>query len=276
VTYAGINLTGVAITAYLRAYEPPRAFSDEEADRWLAEDPPRRGSEEGQRWLLLSGLPSEEVTARSETAIVIKAGEGVLICPRRTRLRMLAGLLAFRNSVPEEVAEAFVPEEEARRAARELAQLGENQPELRSHILHANWHVPLRWFTAFDDTERVLTEDQDGLRVRYETTVAAAKLRLARAVAILEDAGIAEDGIIDAVRELGEWVEGFDDEGMLELDYGSVASMFEADDLVEDRCASLVWQCLEALETGDMTKAAKIFEILSDRWGAARAREVVN
>ncbi len=159
-TYAGINLTRVAITAYLRAYEPPRAFSDEEADRWLSQDSPRRGSEDAQRWLLLSGLPSEEVTARNETAIVIKGGEGVLICPRRTRLRMLAGLLAFRNSVPEEVAEAFVPEEEARRAARELA----------------------------------------------------------------------------------EWVEGIDDEGMLELDYGSVASMFEADDLVEDRCASLVWQ----------------------------------
>lgn len=212
----------------------------------------------------------------AESAIVVKADDAVLICPRRTRLRMLAGVLAFRNSVPEEVADAFVPETEARRAAHELAQLGEVQPDLRSHILHANWHVPLRWFTAFDDSERVLTEDQDGLRIRYETTVAAAKLRLARGVGILEEAGIAEDGVIDAVRELSEWVDGFDDEGMLELDYGSVASIFDPDDLVEDRCAKLVWQCLEALEENDLARAAKIFDMLSERWGAARAREVVN
>jgi hypothetical protein len=206
----------------------------------------------------------------------VNSDDKVLICPRRTRLRMLAGLIAFRNSLPDEVADAFVPEEEARRAARELANLGDEQPRLRSHILHANWHVPLRWFTAFDDSERVLTEDHEGLRVRYETTIVAAKLRLHRAVRILEEAGLAEEGVIDAVRELAEWLQEFDDDGMLELDYGSVASMFEPDDLVEDRCAKLVWQCLEALDTGDIARASKIFELLSERWGAARAREVVN
>lgn len=267
----------MAITSYLRAYEPPSAFPSEEADRWLAQEHAAPDTDEAQRWVLLSGLPSRDATASGESAIVVKGGDGgVLICPRRTRLRMLAGLIAFRNSLPEEVAEAFVPEEEARRAAHELANLGESQPRLRSHILHANWHVPLRWFTAFDDSERVLTEDDEGLRIRYETTIAAAKLRLSRAVGILEEAGIAEDGVIDAVRELGEWVQDFDDDGMLELDYGSVASVFEPDDLVEDHCSKLVWECLEALGTGDMGKAAEIFEMLSDRWGAARAREVVN
>lgn len=267
----------MAISAYLRAYEPPSAFPSEEADRWLSQGVAAREADDAQRWLLLTGLPSQDETAPAEGAIVVKGGDGgVLICPRRTRLRMLAGLIAFRNSLPDEVAEAFVPEEEARRAARELANLGDAQPKLRSHILHANWHVPLRWFTAFDDSERVLTEDHDGLRVRYETTIAAAKIRLSRAIGILEDAGIGEDGVIDAVRELGEWVQDFEDDGMLELDYGSVASMFEPDDLVEDRCSKLVWECLEALDVGDMERAAKIFEQLSERWGAARAREVVN
>ena len=267
----------MAITAYLRAYEPPTAFPTDEAERWLTQEAAERRADDAQRWVLLSALPTPDATASREGAIVVKGGDGgVLICPRRTRLRMLAGLIAFRNSLPDEVADAFVPEEEARRAARELANLGESQPKLRSHILHANWHVPLRWFTAFEDSERVLTEDHDGLRVRYETTIAAAKLRLSRAVGILEEAGVAEDGVIDAVRELGEWLQDFDDEGMLELDYGSVATMFEPDDLVEDRCSKLVWECLEALDTGDMAAASAIFETLSERWGAARAREVVN
>lgn len=267
----------MAITAFLRAYEPVSAFPSEEADRWLAQEEAARGADDAQRWVLLSALPSPDATASGEGAIVVKGGDGgVLICPRRTRLRMLAGLIAFRNSLPDEVAEAFVPEEEARRAAHELANLGDSQPRLRSHILHANWHVPLRWFTAFDDSERVLTEDHDGLRIRYETTIAAAKLRLSRAIGILEEAGIAEDGVIDAVRELGEWVQDFDDEGMLELDYGSVASIFDPDDLVDDRCSKLIWECLDALDVDDMDKASKIFETLSERWGAARAREVVN
>jgi hypothetical protein len=265
----------VAITAYLRAYEPPEAFTPEEVERWLrTEDGAPVENHDARRWFLMSSIPT--VDASAEGAIVVQEGEGVLICPRRTRLRMLAGVLAFRNSLPDEVADAFVPEEEARRAAHELATLGDSQPRLRSHILHSNWHVPLRWFTAFDDSERVLTEDHDGLRVRYETSLASAKVRLTRAIEILEGAGIADDAVVEAVKELSEWVEGFVDYGRLELDYGSVASIFDPDDLVEDRCSRQVWQCLEALETGDIGRASRIFETLSERWGAARAREVVN
>src|SRR3712207_8353667 len=111
---------------------------------------------------------------------------------------MLAGLLAFRNSVPEEIAEAFVPETQARKAAHELASLGEESPGVRSHILHANWHVPLRWFVAFDDGERILTEDSEGLRIRYETSLAEATGRLETALEILEESWV-DDGVVDEI-----------------------------------------------------------------------------
>jgi hypothetical protein len=188
---------------------------------------------------------------------------------------MLAGLIAFRGSLPEEVADAFVPEAEARRAAQELAALGENQPELKSHILHANWHVPLRWFSAFSDSERILTEDKDGLRVRYEASVANSKARLARSLEILEASGI-DVGITDAVRELLEWLSQFDSRGVLELDYASVAGIFTDDDLVEDRSAGEVWECLDALESGDVVRAGRVFSTLTDRWTEVRAHEVLN
>jgi len=188
---------------------------------------------------------------------------------------MLAGLLAFRNSIPEEVAEAFVPEEEARRAAHELAALGEQHPDVKSHILHANWHVPLRWFAAFDDSERILTEDKDGLRIRYETRLQEATLRLRNALTVLENSFI-DDSVTSAVRELLEWLEEFRSDGLLELDYASVASMFGDEDLLEDRSAGEVATCIEALEAGDVVKAGRLFSTLTDRWTEVRAQEVIN
>jgi hypothetical protein len=188
---------------------------------------------------------------------------------------MLAGLVAFRGSVPDEVADAFVPEAQARLAASELADLEETDPEVRSHIVHANWHVPLRWFSAFDDSHRILTEDRRGLRIRYESPLSAAKLRLGRALEILEGSWI-DDQIVVSMKELMEWLDGFTEEGLLELDYGSVAATFRDEDLVEDHSAAEVWSCLDALEAGDVVKAGRVFGVLTDRWTEVRAREVVN
>jgi hypothetical protein len=265
-------------TSYLRVYQPLSAFPAEEREQWLQQDagddlPDVRAS---RRWLISAALPDRTLlSAPTEGAIVRRDGEDILVCPWRTSLRMLAGLLAFRNSIPDEVAEAFVPESEARRAAHELATLGEEHPEVRSHILHANWHVPLRWFAAFEDSERILTEDKDGLRVRYETSLDNARTRLTRALTILENSWI-DDGVTAAIRELTEWLEEFDGGGLLELDYGTVAGMFGDEDLVEDRSASEVGACLDALDAEDILRAGRMFGILTDRWTEVRAREVVN
>ena len=259
-------------------YQPLEAFSAEERELWLREpmNAQARDALASKRWLIRASLPDEGLYgAPAGGAFIRGEGESVLICPWRTNLRMLAGLLAFRNSMPDEIAEAFVPEPQARFAAHELASLGEEHPEVRSHILHANWHVPLRWFAAFDDTERILTEDKDGLRVRYETPLANAISRLARAVSVLENSWI-DDGVISAVRELHEWLSDFERDGLLELDYSSVAGMFSDDELVEDHSAGEVASCLEALEGEDVVRAGKLFGTLTDRWTEARAKEVVN
>ncbi len=265
-------------TSYLRVYEPLWAFAPEEREQWAAHssEAEARDFAAARRWLLVGAMPSVDApTAMREGAFTRKVDGEVLICPWRTRLRMLAGLLAFRGSMPEEVADAFVPEVEARRAAHELADIGERFPEVKSHILHANWHVPLRWFAAFEDTGRILTEDKDGLRVRYETSIGEGRTRLRRCLGILESSWI-EDGVTEAVRELVEWLGQFAEEGLLELDYGSVARIFSDEELLEDHSAGDVWECLDALETGDVVKAGRIFGLMTDRWTEVRAHEVVN
>ena len=227
-------------------------------------------------WLVSAALPSGGLGARlSEGCFIRRLDDKVFVCPWRTRLRMLAGLLAFRGSVPEEIADAFVPRAEAERAAHELAAMGERDPEMKSHILHANWHVPLRWFAAFDPSERTLIEDRRGLRIRYEAPLGDAQRRLARALEILESSPI-DDGVTDAVRELSAWLNEFSAEGLLELDYAGVSSAFDSDELVNDQSAAEVWTCLGALASGDLLRAGETFEALSERWTEIRALEVVN
>jgi hypothetical protein len=265
-------------TSYVRVYEPLAAFPEDERAQWLSHVKEGDVGEEStsRRWLIGGSLPmGEPLTGPTEGAFVRNVGGEVLICPWRTRLRMLAGLLAFRKSVPEEIAEAFVPERIARRAASELSLLGERHPEARSHILHANWHVPLRWFAAFDDSERILTEDTRGLRIRYETSIELAMTRLARAMEILEDSWI-DDAVTDAVRELLEWVSGFSSAGLLELDYGTVAQMMTAEELLEDHSAAEVAVCLEALGAGDFIGAGRAFATLTEKWSGVRVHEVLN
>lgn len=271
------SIGGMVAISYLRVYEPADTFPAAERTRWLEPSEALVNHERAaaQRWLLAGSLPSEPLITPHEGAFVRVIEGRTFVCPWRTKIRMLAGLLAFRGSIPEEVADVFVPEAQARDAAHALATLGEDHPEIRSHILHANWHVPLRWFVPFDETERLLTEDKEGLRIRYETSLPDARGRLERAVDVLESAWI-DSAVTDAVRELLAWLEGFSEEGLVELDYGSVASSFTHEDLLEDRSVADVWVCIDALAAGDVVRAGRMFSTLTDRWTEVRAMEVVN
>lgn len=265
-------------TAYLRVYLPLSEIEGLEGGEAWPTDEEQDANEltTAKQWLLRSHLPSlEPFPSPLEGAFVKKVGDDTLICPWRTKLRMLAGLLAFRGSVPDEVADAFVSEDEAHRAAHELAMLEETHPDVRNHIIHANWHVPLRWFAAFGESDRILTEDKRGLRIRYEASLVDAKARLTRAFEILEASWI-DDGVTSAVKELSGWLDEFGDEGLIELDYGSVAGLFNDEELLEDHSATEVWACLDALEGGDLVRAGQTFADLTERWSEIRALEVAN
>jgi hypothetical protein len=265
-------------TAYLRVYEPLDSFPATERYRWEAQSIEDDAVDllVSRKWLITAALPSGEASsALDERAFVRHIDGRVLVCPWRTRLRMLTGLLAFRNAVPDEVADAFVPEMEAQQAARELAAMDERAPGMRSHIIHANWHVPLRWFGAFEDTDRIIVEDKGGLRLRYETSTHEARTRLDRTLQTLEGSDI-DEGVVDAVRELLDWLSVFSDDGLVELDYGSVARMFGDEELLEDRSAAELGQCLLALEEGDQSRAGRIFATLSERWSEVRSLEILN
>ncbi len=158
--------------AELRVYQPLEAFPAEEQAQW-------------ERYIV-AGAPHEVRTRYADLAtpaglgFVHPTGEdgahvkvidgAYFVCPERTRLRVLAGLIAFREAAPFEGAEAFVPDREMRRLRRRLHRMRRKNPGQIAAIMQSPWHVPVRWFVLFDDDERRLTETGIHHRLSYLTT----------------------------------------------------------------------------------------------------------
>src|SRR5919112_1183149 len=158
-TYTPLTMKGHAFTAYLRIYQPLAAFPPRERAEWAAYVEAGQvlpasllvGREERRGLARALGLT---VGADREHALVERVGDVVFLCPLRTELRTLQSLVAFSSSVPEEVADAFVPAGDVERAEQTLERWESERPGSRSHIQQAAWHVPLPWFALFEDGER--------------------------------------------------------------------------------------------------------------------------
>jgi hypothetical protein len=266
-------------SSFLRVYEPLDEFAPKERARWQAYID--RGArlpskvmyrdiafEENKQTGMLHPLVAEH-------AFVRRVNGSWYVCPWRVRLRMLVGLLAFRNNLPGEAAEAFVPEDQAERVIAELERLRRDDPDMRANIASAPWHVPLRWFVPFDDGEKIMTIENGTTRVRYETDMVTATVRLQRAVDVLKTSGL-PDGVVETVEELNEWVAEFPRSSLIELDYGSVADLFSQEELELDRSAGEVWASIEALEMGDLEEASRRYSELMQLWSRVQALENAN
>ena len=224
--------------AYLRVYLPP----DETGD-WR---PHLRTLPVGRIVTLGNfGLSNESMI---EDAFEVDHGGRRWICPRYPRLRMLEGLLAFRNSYPGMTGSLLAPEQVVVRAASELEGIYNERPQARSHILTSSWHVPLRWFAAFSPEERDVFDAPDGVRsILYRTTMPAAMSRLDHAIS-----------------------EGFPEDALLELDYGTVAGLFGEGELAMDESAADVGSSLAALEREDLDEAGRYYAMAASRWAHAQ------
>jgi len=190
-------------------------------------------------------------------------------CPRRPLLRAMEGLLAFRAAYAGVGGELLVPETVAQKAAEHLEAIYQ-QPLARSYILTSAWHVPLRWFSAFDPTERELIEVEGRRSIRYRTLQREAAGRLDEVVGVLRDVGM-EGGVVSEVEELAEWVDGHPEDALLELDYGSVARLFDEADLLLDESSSDVWESITALAANDWETASAHYVAVAMRWAGPMA-----
>lgn len=259
-------MTARLCCAYLRTYQPFDALSS--AERATVE---RAAS--GNRLI----TPRTELLAPEECSeVYTKTVDGESYhCPAHTRLRWLLGLAAFERSIPDSALPLFFDRDELDEAHGELEALQRDQPGLRPPLVQSVWHVPTRWFVAFEDSERRIEQAGDHPTIRYETRVSIARDRMERALETLTG-GVVHPVIVGMLYELKEWLKHFDERSLLELDYASVATLFAPDDLADDHSAADVWHAIAALGEGDGLRAGLYYRRVSERWGRARMRESLN
>lgn len=275
-------MDGHAYAAYLRVYQPLAAFPARERALWASyvesgeSLPPQLAlHREARRGLARAlGLP---LARERDHALVLRRGRTVYVCPLRTELRTLQSLVAFRRSLPEEVADAFVPRREAEQAAQTLDRLRRQRPTPRAFLLQSAWGVPLHWFALFDATERTVSPPHDGqpAQLRYQTSMSSARARVSRALVVLHDL-LDESEPLAAAEELQEWLHEFDADSLVELDYGGLGRVISYDDLVADCSAAQVWEAIEALEEGDLERSSDRYAMLTEHWSALRIRQSSN
>jgi len=268
-------------SSYLRVYEPLATFPPEERRRWevylasgAAPDRARGLSEQHRAALVAAiGVPPDP---QVEHAFVHRVGGQSYLCPWRLQVRRWQAIADFRSGLPAEVADAFIPPGAAAVAERELSRVRSAEPDLKTYNLGATWQVPLRWFVAFEGEERRLRLDGQQTTLTYLTTMANARRRVARALAVLRRTLADEEGFVDGVEDLGRWLEDYHLRSLVELDYGGLVRLFDDTELDSDESAADVAHALACLAEGDVDEATEAYQRVSVRWGAARAVEVAN
>jgi hypothetical protein len=246
-------------TAYLRVFVTGDAADTKPYDETVADD----------RVVRSDGRFLWDESLREDAFVTVWNGISYL-CPRNIRLRMVEGVLAFSGTYPKI---PLVSEEERESFKEELA--GLRSANRRSHILASPWHVPLRWFGAFNPSEREVYERRDSLGIRYRTELGEAVDRVGWAVRVLDGAGFPEP-VVDQVRDLERWLAEFPAGSMLELDYATVADNFADADLTFDESAEDVRRSLEALESGDGEASRAAYGQVSRRWASRQALTFAN
>ena len=85
----------------------------------------------------------------------------------------------------------------------------------------------------------------------------------------------ADEPVVDALSELGRWLESFHPHSWLELDYAGVATLL-GDELEEDTSSAEVAEAVRALSRGDVADATAAYERLVERWRSLRMVEHAN
>lgn len=261
--------------SYLRVYEPLRAF--EGPSGAPIRDALARGTitptDAGcrERELCLRSqlgshlLPGGAEPPRRVDVLVLPGGpDGPLVCPLDVRPRAAAAVLAFLSAEPPLLRAAALPMGERaarRRAEAALVELG----DAAAHVVSATWTVPLPWFALVDPDERQLSLRPR--RVCWQVSMWRARGRAAWAERVVRDS-LGDDGPAEVLAETARWLERFDRQSVVELDYGGIVDLLDDRALRGDPSARQVHVALGALRADDTDAAGEAYGLVRAFWGA--------
>ncbi|MYS12110.1 hypothetical protein GTW71_38100 [Streptomyces sp. SID6041] len=291
----------IPYASYLRVYEPLAAFPEPERTHWTRYAGRERtpGAQEELRRSLADLLPTPPVPVpvhESGEAFVARLDGVVVVCPWRTRLRGWLALQELVAQFPEPVLDAMLPPVVRLQVESDYERWLSRNPDARPWIRTAVWHVPLRWFALFGDEDREYEPGErssgagadgagadragtDGVGraplLRYRTTMAQARRRLARALRALRES-IDEGPMTEGLVEVGRWLEEFHPRSLVELDFGGLVHAVPEEWLAADRSAEQMAEGITALRAGDGERASAVYGRLAERWRAVRDLRFAN
>lgn len=290
----------IGFAAHLRVYEPLGSLPEGERARWsdyVEAGPPSRPmlmalEHEVATGALLSVPARVELAADREHGYVRHLDGLTYVCPWRLQVRAWEALADFSGQLPDELVEAFLPLTAIEAAEAALHAWQADHPDVTVGIRSETWSIPIPWFVLFEPDERrlVLGErsatagagSQPGLAptgldraLVYLTAMSRARRRAARALHVVRRAF--DDGpAVDALEEIGRWLEEFHPHSLVELDYGGLVHLLDDETLAADDSVGELHAALDHLGKGDSEAAAARYESVLGRWRALAALEHAN
>lgn len=266
--------------SYLRVYEPLAALSSSvraamRLDMEASADVPATLVTEQtsmlKRAMSTSGLGQDVEQAGT---YVIRVSGRSFFCPADVTLRSWLSLTSLLDSLGGANVALLFPAETLALVDESFLSWRRAHPDAVPHIRQVTWGIPRTWFTLVAPEERE-TYDAGGFEtLRYRTKIQDARLRVMRALDVLEKA-FDEADLLDEIQDLVGWLEAFDSSSWIELDYAGIARCFGAE-LVNDHSARDIQDALSGLRRGDWAAAGAAYRAFEVRWRIINSYERVN
>lgn len=196
--------------------------------------------------------------------LTMDAGEPTLYAPNQIVARSIASATELLSGNLSQLASLILPQEEWTRQLEHASKASHLELPLQTRT--STWGIPFSWFILVYANDRMEVVEANGsvLTVRIQVPVATALGRVERTLGMLS-AMAPELDLFEELQDLGHWLVGFNDAGVVELDYGPVAQRVHPDDSPAD-----VHMGLQCLADGDLTGAAAAYRRLANRWMPVR------
>ncbi|MFQ4147898.1 hypothetical protein AAGW05_04240 [Arthrobacter sp. LAPM80] len=271
----GLYLGGVQLpfVSSLRVYLPREAYSTAEFAYLESRMEPEQNAISVDAGELADSLgrvtrllPNPLPTAGGDRVRVLTMGEDepLLYAPNQVVARSIASAADLATGTMEQLASLVLSQAEWT-VNLERAAAGPHV-EMPLQTRSSTWGIPFSWFVLVYANDRMEVVESSGriLTVRIQVPVSSAVGRIERTLRMLAEMAPDLD-LFAELADLGSWLSGFNEAGVVELDYGTVANRVHPDDSPAD-----VHMGLQCLADGDFTGAAAAYRRLANRWMPVR------
>jgi hypothetical protein len=264
--------------SYLRVYEPLDALPEETRAGLGKVAGQRTGATlQMEQQLAMSMVVGPPGSVRGEGAVeayTLRRDGREYFCPVDLSLRSWLSLTSLVESMGDAAVGVILPQAGRTLAGEAFLRWRQENPTAVPHIRQTTWGVPRTWFVMVVEDERETYDAGRFRSVRYRARIVDARRRMAAAQRLLR-AVIDDVDLLDEIAALTEWLESFDAESWLELDYAGIAG-FLGDQLASDQSARDIHRALDALRREDYAAAGESYRGFEQRWRTVNAYERAN